>query len=694
MAAFPRFDKQAHEWYAFPMSRSRKRKTPDKLLKAETGFVRDLGPVEHYLVSAIAIGWAIFQLSLPSFLIMASTKERAIHLAFAMTLLFLVCPFLKKTGKSPRAIPRSGRIPLTDWLCTVLGASTALYLAINFDAIAMRAGVPTTLDLISGSILVLLLLEAARRAVGPALSVIAILFTSYAFLGPYMPDILAFKGVSLSKYLSNIALSTEGIYGIPLGVSTSIVYLFVLLGALLDKAGAGKFFTQLALSLLGRYKGGAAKAAVMASGASGLISGSSIANIVTTGPFTIPLMKKIGYPAKKAAAIEVAASTDGQLMPPIMGAAAFIIAEYVNVPYVEVVKAAAIPALASYFGLFCITHLEASKLGIKGLPREDIPPFFKTLRKGIHYMIPIGVLLYELVWLRHSPELAAFRSIMTLFPVILFQEIKKTIQEKKRFSTALAASLKTILTGFIQGSRNMIPVAIACACAGIIVGVVNMGIGGMISSVVEYLSQGNIFLLLLITAMASLLIGMGLPTTATYIVMASLTAPIIVEVGGLYNVVIPLMAAHLFCFYFGILADDTPPVGLAAYAASAIAGSEPIPTGIQGFLYDIRTSCIAFMFVFNPELILHDIQSWPQCLLILSMALVGMSAFECFAQGWCYTKNRAYDIPFFLAAAFILFYPGAIASLLHIDASRKYFLFPLGLVLYAMVIFLQKMRIR
>ena len=676
------------------MTESRKMKTPEELLKAETGFIRDLGPVEYYLVSGIAIAWAIFQLSLPSLLIIASTKERAIHLAFAMTLLFLVCPCLKKTGKLFCAISLKGRIPSMDWLLAALGASTALYLALNFEAIAMRAGAPTTIDLLSGSILVLLLLEAARRAVGPALSVIAILFTLYAFLGPHMPDILAFKGVSLSKYLSNISLSTEGIYGIPLGVSSSIVYLFVLLGALLDKAGAGKFFTELALAILGRYKGGAAKAAVMASGASGLVSGSSIANIVTTGPFTIPLMKKIGYPSKKAAAIEVAASTDGQLMPPIMGAAAFIIAEYVNVPYIEVVKAAAIPALASYFGLFCITHLEASKLGIRGLPPEDIPPFFKTLHKGIHYLIPPAVLLYELVWLRHSPELAAFRSIMVLFPVILFQEIKKTIREKRRIGAALTSSIKIILSGFIQGSKNMMSVAIACACAGIIVGVVNMGIGGMISGVVEYLSQGNIFLLLLITAMASLLIGMGLPTTATYIVMASLTAPIIVEVGGLYDVFIPLMAAHLFCFYFGILADDTPPVGLAAYAASAIAGSDPIATGIQGFLYDIRTSCIAFMFVFNPELILNGVQSWPQGLLLFAMALVGMSAFECFAQNWCYTRNRWYDIPFFLTAAFILFYPGAIASLFHMDPALKYSLFPLGLAIYGLVILMQKMRIR
>jgi TRAP transporter 4TM/12TM fusion protein len=584
------------------------------------------------------------------------------------------------------------RIPIIDYILAVIGALTALYLALDYDGIAMRAGSPITRDLVFGSILVILLLEATRRIIGPALSVIAFLFTSYAFLGPYMPDILAFKGVSLSKYLSNITLSTEGIYGIPLGVSSAIVYLFVLLGALLDKAGAGKFFTNLALSFLGRHKGGAAKAAVVASGATGLVSGSSIANIVTTGPFTIPLMKKIGYPPKKAAAVEVAASTDGQLMPPIMGAAAFIIAEYVNVPYIDVVKAAAIPAFASYFGLFCITHLEASKLGIEGLPPEDVPSFFGTLKDGVHYLIPLGMLLYELVYLRHSPELAAFRAIMLLLLIIFYQEIRRAILDKKRVGTAIINGGRIIIAGFIQGSKNMMSVALACASAGIIVGVVNMGIGGMISGVVEVLSHGNIFLLLLITAMASLLIGMGLPTTATYIVMASLTAPIIVEVGSLFDFIIPLMAAHLFCFYFGILADDTPPVGLAAYAASAIAESEPIPTGIQGFLYDIRTSCIAFMFVFNPDLILHNINSWPHAILIFSMALIGMSSFECFAQGWCLTRNRWYEIPFFLAAAFTLFHPGGVATLLNVNPANKYYLFPLGVVIYGLVIFLQKLR--
>ncbi|MFC1858966.1 TRAP transporter permease, partial [Thermodesulfobacteriota bacterium] len=508
---------------------------------------------------------------------------------------------------------------------------------------------------------------------------------------------------------SNITLSTEGIYGIPLGVSASIVYLFVCFGSLLDKAGAGRFFTNLALSVLGRFKGGAAKAAVVASGATGIVSGSSIANIVTTGPFTIPLMKKTGYPAKKAAAIEVASSTDGQLMPPIMGAAAFIIAEYVNVPYLEVVKAAAIPAFASYFGLFCITHLEASKLGIEGLPPEELPNFWETLKNGLHYLIPLGMLLYQLVWLRHSPELAAYRSIQLLVMVVFYQEIRKAYLEKKPETEAtgmgaslmgsvvtegLKRSVMLILNGLIQGSKNMMSVALACASAGIIVGVVNMGIGGMISGWVESLSQGNIFLLLLITAAASLLIGMGLPTTATYIVMASLTAPIIVEVGGIYGFIIPIMAAHLFCFYFGILADDTPPVGLAAYAASAIAESEPIPTGIQGFLYDIRTSCIAFLFVFNPELILHNINNWPQALLIFAMCLVGMSAFECFAQGWGLVRNKWYDLPFFLAAWFTLFHPGGVASFFHVDLSHKYYFFFLGLFVYAVVLFIQSMRKR
>jgi TRAP transporter 4TM/12TM fusion protein len=671
-----------------------KREFAEELLKAETGELRTFRSHEKALVSIIAIGWALFQLALASVLVLDSTKIRAIHLAFAIALLYLTLPALKLPRKRMGFLYVTDRIPALDYLMALAGALCALYIALDYEGLAMRAGVPLVRDMIVGTMLVVLLLEASRRVIGPALPVIAIAFTLYAFMGPYMPDLLAFKGVSARKYLSNITLTTEGIYGIPLGVSASIVYLFVLLGSLMEKAGAGSFFTSLALSLLGRYKGGAAKAAVVSSGATGMVSGSSIANIVTTGPFTIPLMKKIGYPAKKAAAIEVAASTDGQLMPPIMGAAAFIIAEYVNVPYIEVVKAAAIPALASYFGLFCITHLEASKLGIKGLSREDVPVFMRTLLGGIHYLIPLAVLIYELVVLRHSPEMAAFRSVMVLFGVILFQETRRSLSEGAGILPGIKGALRIIAGGMIQGSKNMVSVALACAAAGIIVGIVNMGIGGMISLIVENLAMGNIYLLLLITAVASLLLGMGLPTTATYIVMASLTAPIIVEVGALYGFMIPIMSAHLFCFYFGILADDTPPVGLAAYAASAIAKSRPVATGIQGFLYDIRTSVIAFLFVLNPELILHGINSWPHALLIFAMALVAMSAFECAAQGWCFTKNRWYEVPFFLLSSLILFHPGAVAPLVPIELPSKYFVFTLGIAIYLGVALEQKIRLR
>ena len=668
-----------------------------EILKEETGELRQFRPFEKYLFNTIAICWAIFQLSLASFLIMNSTYVRAIHLAFAISLVFLTIPLFKKPKKRLKFLSVTDKIPLIDYIFAIAGALSALYIVLDYNGLAMRAGAPLTRDIVIGLLAVVLLLEATRRSIGPALSIIAIIFSLYAFFGPYMPDVLAYKGVNLSKYVSQISLSTEGIYGIPLGVSATIVYLFVLLGSMLEKAGAGKFFIDLAISLLGKFKGGPAKAAIVSSALTGLVSGSSIANIVTTGTFTIPLMKSVGYPPTKAAATEVAASTDGQLMPPVMGAAAFIIAEYVNVPYIDVIKAAAIPAFVSYFALFFVTHLEASKLGMKGLPPEKIPSFSETLKNGIHYLIPIGLLVYELVVLRHSPELAAFRSILVLTGIILVQEIikvRKMDSSQNIFIAGIKNSLKVIGDGFVGGSRNMISVALACASAGIIVGLVNTGIGSMITEIVEQLAQGNIFLLLLITAIASLLLGMGLPTTATYIVMASLTAPVIVEVGSRYGYFIPLMAAHLFCFYFGILADDTPPVGLASYAAAALADSEPIPTGLQGFLYDMRTAVIPFMFVFNPDLILHHINSWSLGILIFVMAVFAAFAFTSVLQGWLLTKNKWYEIPFLLAASLILFNPSIGIQLLHLPANLKYMMYIPGLALFGFVMLLQKIRMK
>jgi TRAP transporter 4TM/12TM fusion protein len=512
-----------------------------------------------------------------------------------------------------------------------------------------------------------------------------------------MPSIFAFRGVSLRRYLSQIALSTEGIYGIPLYVSANTVFLFVLLGSMLDKVGAGHFFNDLALSLLGRFKGGAAKAAVVSSGLTGLFSGSSIANVVTTGTFTIPLMKKCGYPGKIAAATEVAASTNGQLMPPIMGAAAFIIAEYLGIDYLDVVKAAAVPAFVSYFALFYIAHLEASKLGMKGLPKSDIPKFLTVLKSGFYYLIPLIVLIYELIIMRHTPNLAAFNAILVLIVIVFVREIIKAIKNGTAVIKAAIKSVRTIAEGLIAGSKNMLTVALATATAGIIVGIVFMGPSGMVVEIVTRLSFGYIFPVLLITAIASLILGMGLPTTATYIVMATITVPVIRELSPVNSVgiiLIPPIAAHLFCFYFGILADDTPPVGLAAYAAAAIAKSDPISTGIQGFIYDLRTAVIPFMFVFNAELVLYGINSWPQALLIFIMAIFGAFAFTNAVQGWFITKNKWYEIPLFLIASLILFWPAVVTKIFNLDDSLRYYMYFVGIAIYSLPYLIQKLRLK
>ncbi|MGB6010401.1 MAG: TRAP transporter permease, partial [Desulfobacterales bacterium] len=577
-----------------------------RLAEEEEGISRRPKGPSKYVIPFIAVAWSFFQLSIASWLILDSTFIRAIHLGFALLIVFLNYPFFKKARFGLKFLSVTDRIPIFDYIIGIAAAFCALYIAIDYLGLTTRYGAPITRDVVIGIGLTVLLLEAARRVIGPALPIIALLFCGYAFFGPYMPEVIAFKGVSMNRFVGQMTMSTEGIYGIPLDVSATIVFLFVLFGAMLDKAGAGRYFIQLALSLLGGFKGGPAKAAIVGSGLTGMISGSSIANIVTTGTFTIPMMKKVGYPATKAAAVEVAASTDGQLAPPIMGAAAFIIAEYVNVPYIQVVKAAAIPAFASYAALFYIVHIEASKLGLKGIPRAELPVFFKTLIGGAYFLIPIGMLLYELIIVRHSPELAAFRAIWVMAILMLFMGPVKAHLNKQPIAPAFKQSIIDIFSALSAGARNMVAVALATAAAGIIVGVVALGLGGLITQIIDVLSMGNIYLMLVITAVASLIIGMGLPTTATYIVMASLTAPAIVTIAGSQDWIVPLMSAHLFCFYFGILADDTPPVGLAAYAAAAIAKSPPIATGIQGFMYDIRTAILPFMFIFNSDLILHN----------------------------------------------------------------------------------------
>ncbi|MDH4205369.1 MAG: TRAP transporter permease [Desulfobacteraceae bacterium] len=664
-----------------------------RLAEEEEGISRRPKGPSKFVIPTIAVIWSFFQLSIASWLILDSTFIRAIHLGFALLIVFLNYPFFKKARFGLKFLSATDRIPIFDYIIAIVAAFSALYIAIDYAGLTTRYGAPITRDIVIGLTLTVLLLEASRRVIGPALPIIALLFCFYSFFGPYMPDVISFKGVSMNRFVGQMTMSTEGIYGIPLDVSATIVFLFVLFGAMLDKAGAGHYFIQLAMSLLGGFKGGPAKAAIVGSGLTGMVSGSSIANIVTTGTFTIPMMKKVGYPATKAAAVEVAASTDGQLAPPIMGAAAFIIAEYVNVPYIQVVKAAAIPAFASYAALFYIVHIEASKLGLKGIPREELPVFFKTLIGGAHFLVPICMLLYELIVVRHSPELAAFNAIWVIAILMLFQGPVKAYLNKQPIAPAFKQSIIDIFSALATGARNMVAVALATAAAGIIVGVVALGLGGLITEVIDVISMGNIYLMLVITAFASLIIGMGLPTTATYIVMASLTAPAIVTIAGNQEWVVPLMSAHLFCFYFGILADDTPPVGLAAYAAAAIAKSPPIATGIQGFMYDIRTAILPFMFIFNSDLILHNITSWPQGILIFVMACMGNFAFASATQGWFVARNKFYELPLFLCVTFILMRPDAVSSWIGLPYDQRYWVYPIGLAILGLLYLLQRPRI-
>ncbi len=525
------------------------------------------------MIAVIAFCWSFFQL----YVVVDSVNDvfvRAIHLAFALVLTFFMYPMFR-TKKT------MSNIPWWNYIIAPIAGLSALYIFIFYDELNARSGAWLEMDVWAAMAGIVLLLMASRRALGPALAVIAICFLGYVKFGQMMPDLISHKGASVEKMMGQMFLTTEGIFGVPLGVSASYVFLFVLFGALLDRAGAGKYFIDLAYAALGRFDGGPAKASVAASGMMGIISGSSIANTVTTGTFTIPLMKKLGFPGHKAASVEVAASTNGQLMPPIMGAAAFIIAEFLGMDYAGVIMAAAIPAFVSYIALFYIVHLEAKKLGIKGELKERLPKVWDVFISGIHYILPVAYLMYTLIALRMSPQRAAFNGIIVLVAIMVLQPFVKSIIAKQglNFNENAKSAVTDVVGGMINGAKNMVPIAIATAVAGIVVGSVTLtGIGLILADVIEQLSGGYIVAVLALTAVVSLILGMGLPTTANYIVMASLTAPVILGLSGDLGYLVPAIAAHLFVFYFGILADDTPPVGMAAYAAAGIARSDPIKT--------------------------------------------------------------------------------------------------------------------
>lgn len=706
----------------------------DMVAASDTGARKPHGVPGKLLVSIAAV-WSLFQLWIASplpyivgFGVFSATEARSIHLAFALFLAFMAYPALKR---SPR-----DRIPLQDWAFAAVAAFCGAYLFVFYSDLAQRPGRPITQDIVIGILGIVMLLEATRRALGPPLMVVAAIFIGYSLFGPYMPGILAHRGVSLGGLINHQWLGTQGVFGIALGVSTSFVFLFVLFGALLDKAGAGNYFIKVAFSLLGHLKGGPAKAAVVASGMTGLISGSSIANTVTTGTFTIPMMKRVGFSAEKAGAVEVSSSVNGQIMPPVMGAAAFLMVEYVGIPYVEVIKHAFLPAIISYIALMYIVHLEALKANMKGLPSSNptrpllnkvigfltgllllmglsvavyyglgwlkpllgeatpwvisvglavayvgllkvgsyypelemddpnskvikLPQTRPTVMVGLHYILPVIVLVWCLMVERLSPGLSAFWATMFMIFIMVTQRpIIAIFRGRSKMAADVKEGFLDLWDGLVTGARNMIGIGIATATAGIVVGAVSQtGVGLVLADVVELLSGGNLMMILLLTALLSLILGMGLPTTANYIVVSALMAPVIVLLGQQNGLIVPLIAVHLFVFYFGIMADVTPPVGLASFAAAAVSGGDPLRTGFQAFYYSLRTAALPFLFIFNTDLLLIDVTVM-QGVVVFIVATIAMLIFAAGTQGYMLTRSRWYESLLLLLVAFTLFRPG------------------------------------
>ena len=594
-------------------------------------------------------------------------------MAFAFTLCFLLYPSIKSK--------RNQKIQLIDFVFVFLGLVTTLYLVIGYEGLVHRQGLMSTITILSftipyeiiiGSTGIILLLEATRRVVGLPLVIIAVIFILYSFFGRILPDLIAHPGLSLNRLVGYHWLGGEAIFGIPISVSVCFIFLFVLFGSVLDAAGGGKYFLNLAFASVGRMRGGPAKAAILASGLTGMISGSSVANTVTTGAFTIPIMKKTGLSAVKAGAIEVAASVNGQLMPPIMGAAAFIMAELLGISYLQVVTHAILPAIISYIALFYISHLESVKLGIKGLPEKDIPPLGKTFIEGIHYLIPIAVLVYLLLIKNWTASSAIFYSIISLLVVIIVKNLWLAKQGDLTIIDSLKLSFNKIITGFEKGAINMVSVGVAIATAGIIVGAVSStGLSNNLIIVVETIAGSNIIILLGLTAVLCILLGMGLPTTANYLVVAALMANVVVEVGNASGYIFPLIAVNLYVFYFGLMADITPPVGLASYAAAAISRADPIQTGIQAFWYSLRTAILPIVFIFNHELLLIGIENWIHALVVISTSLIAILVFTAATQRWFLTQMRWYEVIAFLIIAMSLFRPGFILDQFYPEYNTK-----------------------
>ena len=612
---------------------------------------RNLTGIHLKIVAAIAITWSLFQLwyasPFPFWFNIGMFKglpARAIHLGFALLLAFLIFPY-----------SRGKKISIIDILISIIAAFSCLYIYFFYDQLVDRGGILLKItlaehiiipiELIIGICGILILLEATRRVIGIPLVIIAICFLLFSYFGKYAPDIISHGGLSLKRLVGFQWFDQEAIFGIPIGVSVDFIFLFVLFGALLETVGGGKYFLDLAFAMVGKMRGGPAKAAILGSGMTGLISGSSIANTVTTGTFTIPIMKNTGFSKEKAGAIEVSSSVNGQIMPPVMGAAAFVMASFIGVTYFEVVKHAFLPAIISYIALFYISHLEALKLNLKGMDEKDVPNLKKTFLSGLHFLIPIFVLIYLLVYMRFTASYSIFYATLTLIFVNLINKIIK----ESNFKNGLIVWYNQTIVGFEKGAINMVGVGIAIATAGVIVGAVgSTGLSTNLIIVIESIAKDNVMILLFLTIVLCLLLGMGLPTTANYVVVASLMATVLVDVGNASGFIFPLIAVHLFVFYFGLMADVTPPVGLASYAAAAISGGDPLRTGVQAFWYSLRTGILPIVFLFNHELLLIGIENIWHAILVIITSLIGILVFTAATQAWFINRLRWYEIIIFL----------------------------------------------
>ena len=702
----------------------------DDMMDEETGRRKPTG-FPHWVLLLVPVIWSLFQLWITSPLpysigigVLNDTASRSLHLGFAIFLAYLGFPMLKS---SPRKY-----IPFYDWVMAFAAAFCAVYLYLFQDELARRPGIPTREDIMVACAGMVLLLEATRRVMGLPMTCVAVIFLAYVFLGPYAPDLIAHRGASLSRAASQFWLTQEGVFGVPLGVSTSFVFLYVLFGAMLERAGAGNYLTALSFALLGHLRGGPAKAAVVASGLHGLISGSSIANVLTCGPVTIMLMKRVGFSAEKAGAVEVAAGSNGQIMPPVMGAAAFLMAEYVGVPYSQIIKHAFVPAILAYSSLLYIVHIEACKMGMEGLARPHRPLSYKLIRwgitisslliimgslyyltawipmvfgakswiifslllligyfgllflsfrfpelpegdtealmhlpaaapilfSGLYFLLPIATLVWGLMVFEMSPGLAAYYACLIMAFIIMTQRPLTAWVRKEPVRPAIKDAGYRLFDSLVGGGRNMVGIGLATASAGIVVGAVSLtGLGQVLAEVVEHVSGGYLPAVLVMTAMMAIILGMGLPTTANYIIVSTLLAPVIYNIAAAHGLGIPLLAVHLFCLYFGVMADATPPVALAAFAASGISGGNPFKTGVQGFIYELRTAVLPFVFLYNQEILLMGIHNIFHFLWVFGTAALACMAFASATQRYMFTKTKWWEVILLLVAMVFLFRP-------------------------------------